>query len=304
MLDNYYSSNDYSIYPELSQAILGAGSSIDILVSKNSILQNFIDESIIALADERLNKRILKSGFSKGELEIAQDQNWQVRNLKITTEHDLIIIDNNAAFVINLMVPEMPELGLKFPIFHTTSESVITSYDQYFTQLLTHSEEVIYGNIILPSLESDIRITVKDFNDNLIYQLNNQPEDVHQLEPRQFEELIEYLLKKDGFETVLTPRSRDGGKDIIAKYITPAGISFLTYVECKRYSPDRPIGVEYLRSLYGTVMSERVNLGMLVTSSRFTSEAYKFQTKTENFLELKDFMALKKWIKKIAPNIL
>lgn len=52
MLDNYYSSNDYSIYPELSQAILGAGSSIDILVSKNSILQNFIDESIIALADE------------------------------------------------------------------------------------------------------------------------------------------------------------------------------------------------------------------------------------------------------------
>ena len=54
------------------------------------------------------------------------------------------------------------------------------------------------------------------------------------LKPREFEWLIEVLYKDIGYETELTPVTRDGGKDIIATIKREDG-NEKVYVECKLY---------------------------------------------------------------------
>ena len=89
----------------------------------------------------------------------------------------------------------------------------------------------------------------------------------------EFENLILQLVRKMGFEAQQTKASGDGGIDIVAHYSQP----FLegTYIiQCKRWSSS--IGEPVLRDLYGVVMSERANKGILVTTSYFTSSATSF----------------------------
>lgn len=41
----------------------------------------------------------------------------------------------------------------------------------------------------------------------------------------------------------------------------------------KRYSPDRPVGVEIVRELYAVMEMERVDKGVIVATSHFTRGA-------------------------------
>jgi restriction system protein len=93
---------------------------------------------------------------------------------------------------------------------------------------------------------------------------------LRQLDPRDFEHLINQLYRALDYETTLTPQVVDGGRDIIAKRTTPGKAETLL-VECKRYSA--AVGIAVVRSLLGVVSDERVNRGVLVTSGRFTRSA-------------------------------
>lgn len=89
----------------------------------------------------------------------------------------------------------------------------------------------------------------------------------------EFEDCISNLLLQKGFHVIQTEYSNDGGIDIIAnwdgdffngKYI----------IQCKNWSSN--VGQPYIRDLYGVVMSERANKGILITTSDFTQQAYSF----------------------------
>ncbi|MCD4819540.1 MAG: restriction endonuclease [Candidatus Cloacimonetes bacterium] len=145
--------------------------------------------------------------------------------------------------------------------------------------------DVIKNNII--------NLDFKDINNELVEYLSKNPQLMYKLSSRKFEELIASLLKNQGYIVELTKRTRDGGKDI---YITDkSGIGTFCYiVECKKYRPDRPVGVEIVRSLYGVVEAERVNAGILITTSNYTKPATDFQMTIGHRLKLKDFNDIKK----------
>jgi|SRR3982751_2605742 len=123
------------------------------------------------------------------------------------------------------------------------------------------------------------------------------PELMRNLSALEFEQFVATLIDKLGFENVvITPRSGDQGRDIIAvKRVS--GIPVLFAFECKRYGPDKPIGVELLRALLGTISHgpTKANKGILVTTSRFTSGARKFML-TEPSLDGKDFNGIVEWL--------
>lgn len=103
-----------------------------------------------------------------------------------------------------------------------------------------------------------------------------QPEIIEFLQSmnsRDFEFLIERLYNSMEYETELTPPQKDGGRDVIAKYIKPAKRETLL-IECKRYKGS--IGIRIVRQLLGVVSSEKANKGVLVTSGNFTKDAIKF----------------------------
>lgn len=80
----------------------------------------------------------------------------------------------------------------------------------------------------------------KEVNDEFIKYYTKHPHKLYNISPRQYEIFVAELLKDMGYEVWLNNHTRDGGRDIIAILKTPSNDSFVTIVECKKYSPDNP----------------------------------------------------------------
>lgn len=119
-----------------------------------------------------------------------------------------------------------------------------------------------------------------------------RPELLFQLEPHQFEELAAELFEKMGFTAVLTPRTRDGGKDLYLARSNELG-SFRYAVECKRYAPNRPVSIDVIQRLAGVVDTERLTAGIVLTTSRFSQDAIKEAAKIQYRMSLQGYTDLK-----------
>ena len=105
----------------------------------------------------------------------------------------------------------------------------------------------------------------------------------------EFEDLITKVLKAMGFLVEQTSLSGDGGIDIIIYDERP--ITKGKYIiQCKNWT--NLVGEPPVRDLFGTVMSERANKGILITTSAFTKQAKKFADGKN--LELLDYNGLMK----------
>jgi len=92
-----------------------------------------------------------------------------------------------------------------------------------------------------------------------------------------FEHLIRELFEKEfattGAEVRVTQASRDGGVDAVIFDPDPLH-GGKTVVQAKRYT--NTVGVSAVRDLYGTMMNEGANKGILVTTSDYGPDAYAF----------------------------
>lgn len=88
-----------------------------------------------------------------------------------------------------------------------------------------------------------------------------------------FEDLVEGLLLRMGFAISGRRAAGDGGIDMIATRDDPlTGGKFV--IQCKRYQG--PVGVPFVRDLYGVLHSEAASKGILITNSTFTPQATEF----------------------------
>lgn len=108
-------------------------------------------------------------------------------------------------------------------------------------------------------LSGGIVTACQSVNDELIRYLAAHPESLRDLDPRRFEKLVAELFQRQAFEVTLTPRTRDGGKDVYAVKNDQFG-SILYLIECKRYAAKNRVGVEAVRGLYGTVAAEKATI--------------------------------------------
>ncbi|MHA1279560.1 MAG: restriction endonuclease [Candidatus Helarchaeota archaeon] len=194
------------------------------------------------------------------------------------------------------------EISKGNPLFLQLICSLIISGTYSLDQILNYSqnfsldESSLYKSVSqIHLIKSDVRIV----NSKLLIDLINDPKLLYDLSPRQFEEIIAELLEKLGYSVVLTPASRDGGKDIYAAMRNDLG-SFLYLVECKKYSPNNRVGVEIIRQLHGVVQAERATAGILATTSFFTKGAEEFQRKLEYQLSLRDYFGIQEWLHSLA----
>lgn len=93
----------------------------------------------------------------------------------------------------------------------------------------------------------------------------------------EFEHLIREIFGKEfsenGGEVKVTQSSRDGGVDAVAFDPDPLRGGKII-IQAKRYT--NVVGVSAVRDLYGTVMNEGANKGIIVTTSYFGKDAYDF----------------------------
>ncbi len=87
------------------------------------------------------------------------------------------------------------------------------------------------------------------------------------LSPDEFEELVAETYRALGYSANRVGKSGDHGIDVEVR--TPSGEYWV--VQCKRYRD--PVGERTVRELYGTLMSEGADRGILVTSADITPPA-------------------------------
>ena len=87
----------------------------------------------------------------------------------------------------------------------------------------------------------------------------------------EFEDRCARVLETRGWQVQRTPKSRDGGVDLIAERIDEVGLSQTVYVQCKDYA--RPVGVETVRELLGVLPTTHPTQAVLAARSGVTADA-------------------------------
>jgi len=106
--------------------------------------------------------------------------------------------------------------------------------------------------------------------------------------PYEFQDLVAALLRAMGYHTpFISPRGRDGGLDIVA-YLDPLGVKSPRIKIQVKHRPDASISVDEIRSLIG-LLNKDGDIGLFVTSGRFTADAEKFSRDSHIHVKLLDF---------------
>ena len=167
---------------------------------------------------------------------------------------------------------------------------------------LKESPEIILG--------ADVINVVRDTKDGQLIQyieipwlaiaeeILRNPEFLFEFDPRKFEEFIAASYDREGWEAELTPRSADGGRDVIATRNDFGSIR--VYDEVKRYGKGERVAAEKVRALSGVVHGhQNVSKGIVTTTAKFAPGVWTdpaIAPLMPHRLELRDGERLIKWI--------
>jgi restriction system protein len=103
---------------------------------------------------------------------------------------------------------------------------------------------------------------------DIINLIKRDPNAIYQISPRRWEEIIAAAYEQAGFdEVILTPRSGDGGKDVIAIMKGFAEVRIIDQV--KAYKPGHLVKADEVRALSGVLHTDPANKGFVTTTSSF-----------------------------------
>jgi len=138
----------------------------------------------------------------------------------------------------------------------------------------------------------------------ILKQLQNDPAFLYKFSEydRDFEELIAGAYKREGWpEVVLTPRSNDKGRDIIASKPGFGSVRFIDQV--KAYTPNHRVTANDVRAMIGVLtLEQNVSKGIVTTTSQFAPGIEKDENIKRLMpfrLELRDGKQLLDWLFKL-----
>jgi restriction system protein len=140
---------------------------------------------------------------------------------------------------------------------------------------------------------------------DILAMLRRDPEQAYRLEPRQWEEIVAGAYTRAGFdEVILTPRSGDKGRDVIA---TKFGVgSIRIFDQVKAYKPGHLVTAEEVRAMLGVITgADNVSKGVVTTTSSFAprlpDDPY-IRKYMPYRLELKGRAELLPWLQSLAAT--
>ncbi len=103
----------------------------------------------------------------------------------------------------------------------------------------------------------------------------------------EFEKSLSEVYKAKGYETWITPKSGDGGVDIVVWNNDKTKI----YIQCKAFKGKA--GVAIIRELYGVMMNDNVEKGIVACLGGFTSGAQEFaKNKNISLIDVNDIIKM------------
>lgn len=302
---------------ELESMMMEAQRSIDLFATA-SFEPPLIAQVAKAAALRGIRKRVLVcSAVSDPKRRIASpevlsrafvEQSWEVQLIMESETHhalEYLLVDDSIALVAggHSLMGQAPNTLVEVP---GIIDNLSSHFDRYWSSRAYPpgaEARLLFKDVLLsaaPELSAGLSVVSEGNWEEIIAELSRNPDDIFNMSPRQFEELVAHLLSKQGFNVELTPTSRDGGKDILIAVPQSLG-DFLYLVECKRYARGRPVGVRRVRELFGVVAQEQATAGLLITTSTFTKAAIAFQQPIRRRLALEDYATLNEWLKCRSP---
>jgi restriction system protein len=139
----------------------------------------------------------------------------------------------------------------------------------FFADVSPHPDELIPVEPVMPYSMADPRIVEPV---DVISDIDKRP-NLLDYSPKEFESFIQNLFTKMGFDTKLYQASGDGGIDCVAYDPHPiTGGKFI--VQAKLYT--RTVQPTHVRDLWGTVQHEGATKGIMITTSGYGPDSYKF----------------------------
>lgn len=131
------------------------------------------------------------------------------------------------------------------------------------------------------------------------------PNIAYHLTSRQWEDMVAGVHEESGLfdEVILTPRSGDHGRDVIA---IKRGFYSIRYIDqVKAYKPGHVVTAEELRSTVGTLHGENTSKAIVTTTSRFAPRIMEDLTVKSHYpyrLELRDIDDLREIFKELIKK--
>jgi hypothetical protein len=171
-----------------------------------------------------------------------------------------------------------------------------------FHEALDFIQTVEFSSLWIPSEKELLTAEQFEFVDRKIAeQIANDPTRLFSLDPRFFEELIASIYADLDYEVMMTKRTKDGGRDVVALGRKDY-LSLKLLIECKRYARHRKVSVTQVRALFGVMNDEHVTKALLATTSGFTKSAREFAERNVWKLDLVDHDDLVRMIRKYTAN--
>jgi restriction system protein len=106
----------------------------------------------------------------------------------------------------------------------------------------------------------------------IVRMLSSDPNIAFKIDPRKWEEIIAVSYEKAGFdEVILTPRSGDFGRDVIAVKKGRYSVRFIDQV--KAYKPGNMVTANDIRAMIGVLLTDtHATKGVVTTTSSFATK--------------------------------
>ena len=132
--------------------------------------------------------------------------------------------------------------------------------------------------------------------------IKRNPDSIHEIDWRKWEEIIAGGYSDAGYSVILTPRSGDRGRDIIA---TKHGLLSVRYFDqVKAYRPGNLVTLDDVHAMVGVLSVEgNVSKGIITTTSDFAPGVYtdeRIKDLLPYRLDLRPRDELLKWLEQIA----
>lgn len=259
-------------------------------LNENSIDLKKLRSKINELNDSIRPLYISETGISKEILYTAQAISERLS--EVMDKSWIFHADESQSILKNLTEP-IEQLNVDMKSIRESTQVISKAFKNYnllyFPQNETEEDDIeekevntkIINEIFKTDLEESIDkkdstiITLSPVNEQVLKYLSENPQAFYQLTDTDFEIVMLEIYSKLGYNVEHTQKTRDGGKDIILRKPEILG-DFIYYVECKKYAAKRHIGVGIVRNFVGTINTDRVNGGILATTSYFTRDARKF----------------------------
>jgi len=132
--------------------------------------------------------------------------------------------------------------------------------------------------------EKDQLVTIEQLEESAIDGIKKF---ISNINPYDFQDLIAALLRAMGYYTpFISPKGKDGGIDVVA-FQDPLGAKAPRIKVQVKHRPNSSIAVDEIRSLIG-LLNKEGDIGLFVTSGRFTTDAERFSRDSHLHVKLID----------------